>query len=331
MPTRREFLSLALAFPVAALGGLARAQSGSKPLASEWGPTTIRALEFSPDGRKLAAVGNVIRVWDLGAAARARRLPGDNWDADQVAFLRDGRSLICGDMNGFLWRVDLGTESRFGGPASARRFCRWPPLRMAARSSAGSTSICSSAARRAVGSSESSGRKRLFRPILRSRRTASGSRRSAATTRANSSSGTSHRAPWRGDFLLPTPATPSPLRAIRAPYPGSRARRKSWESPPAELAGGAIETKPFHLPEAFADASGTALAGDRLVSAAEGAAVIWDLVKDAPVWSIETETDNEARAFGLSHDGKTVAFAEPDGSATLRDVATGASLRKLVY
>ena len=81
MSTRREFLSLALAVPVAALGGLTRAQSGSKPLASQWGPTTIRGLDFSPDGRKLAAVGNVIRVW-------ATPLGRDAWPATIGTLIR---------------------------------------------------------------------------------------------------------------------------------------------------------------------------------------------------------------------------------------------------
>ena len=69
--------------------------------------------------------------------------------------------------------------------------------------------------------------------------------------------------------------------------------------------------------------------GERLALLAAGAATIWDLVKDAPVWSVDNGTELEARAFGLSRAGETIAFAEPDGSATLRDAATGASLRKL--
>jgi len=72
-----------------------------------------------------------------------------------------------------------------------------------------------------------------------------------------------------------------------------------------------------------------ALNGDGLALSAAGAAAIWDLVKNTPVWSVDNETELEARAFGLSRAGETIAFAEPDGSATLRDAATGASLRKL--
>jgi len=330
MATRREFLSLTLASTVAAAGGLARAQSGSTPLASQWGPKTIRAFDFSRDARKLAAVGNVIQIWDLRLAARARRLPGDAWDADHVAFLRDGRSLICGNMNGFLWRVDIGTAKqvwRTGASGEVLSLIAAPDGRSFFCGVNESLQQRSSASGRVL---------REFSPQAFVP-TVLAIAPNGAWIAAFCGDETRELVVW--NLVSGTVARNFPIAdsnyAIE--FEGD-SRSVSWIAgsgkvfgkSTADLAGGAIETKPFHLPEAFADASGIALIGDRLVSATDGAAILWDLIKDAPVWSAKMESDTEAGAFGLSHDGKMFAFAEPDGSATLRDIATGAALRKLV-
>jgi WD40 repeat protein len=333
MSTRREFLSLALAFPFAARGGLARAQAGSTPLAGERGSPTIRALDFSPDGRKLAAVGDVIRVWDLGGASSARRLPGADWDADHVAFLRDGRSLICGDMNGFLWRVDLAIGKQVWRTSVGEEV-----LSLVAAPDGGSF-FCGLDEHLQQRSATSGRVLREFGPgaLFASELAIAPSGvwiagfcgdEAAELVVWNVASGAAARRFRVPEYRIAV-AFARDSRSVSWIARSESEKAYQWSS--ADLASGAVETKPFHLPETFADTGGIALNGDRLALSAAGAAAIWDLVKDAPVWSVEIEAELEARAFGLSRDGKTIAFAEPDGSATLRDAATGASLRKLVF
>jgi WD40 repeat protein len=67
-------------------------------------------LEFTPDGRKLAAVSDVIDVFDLATGRKEVELPGHQEETRAIAFSRDGKALVSAgrDMKFRIW--DLATS-----------------------------------------------------------------------------------------------------------------------------------------------------------------------------------------------------------------------------
>ncbi len=72
---------------------------------------TGRRLAFSPDGRLLAACGNVTVVWDMATGQPRLTLQGHQQPIEAVAFSTDGKRLATADHQTVrVWALDTGEE-----------------------------------------------------------------------------------------------------------------------------------------------------------------------------------------------------------------------------
>jgi WD40 repeat protein len=90
------------------------------------GKSSVRAVAFSADGKRLAAASDAVRVWDTGTWEVVQRFPQA---ARQLAFLADGTTLAGASSGAVrLWDVKTGKESRaFGGHESRLTSVTWSP------------------------------------------------------------------------------------------------------------------------------------------------------------------------------------------------------------
>src|SRR5262249_32182823 len=70
------------------------------------------SLSFSPDGKRLAGLGNWVRVWDLATKQEALKIAHGGSGIANVVFSPDGKRLAVGDFNGVVkvWDATTGKE-----------------------------------------------------------------------------------------------------------------------------------------------------------------------------------------------------------------------------
>lgn len=99
--------------------------SGSDPAADLSGPRklrefvaetdgAVRAVRFSPDGRRAVSGGNdtIVRIWDLEKGIDVRHLIGHTTTINAVAWLPDGQTIVSGDYHATIkiWNAETGQE-----------------------------------------------------------------------------------------------------------------------------------------------------------------------------------------------------------------------------
>jgi WD40 repeat protein len=77
------------------------AVGGWQEVLNGWGRSAVGQLAFHPDGKRLAASGEEVTLWDLTTAQQALTLPGSTPQV-ALAFTADGRALIGATLDGAL-------------------------------------------------------------------------------------------------------------------------------------------------------------------------------------------------------------------------------------
>jgi RNA polymerase sigma factor (sigma-70 family) len=89
----------------------------------------ISHLVYSPDGKRLASVGQSVGLWDPATATELRRLDGPWKSHATAAFSPDGKTLTCADGDGaiHLWDAPTGKDlDQFKGGVSGYRLALSP-------------------------------------------------------------------------------------------------------------------------------------------------------------------------------------------------------------
>jgi len=82
------------------------------------GKTSVAALAFSPDGRKLAILQEgMVFVWDV-AGRQSSRLIASDWRLGMfgIFYTHDGKGLITARRHAELWSAETGERLRHFGP-----------------------------------------------------------------------------------------------------------------------------------------------------------------------------------------------------------------------
>jgi len=94
----------------------------------DWEKGNARLVNYSPDGRLLAASGgspaddsnDAVVLWNVAARKRVRSLPGRKGNVSALSFSPDGKTLATTAEQAIrLWDVATGNEIRAAGPVSA--------------------------------------------------------------------------------------------------------------------------------------------------------------------------------------------------------------------
>lgn len=86
----------------------------------------IRAIAVSPDGSRLASVGNdlMVRIWNMADGSLVREMAGHQSHVYNVAFHTDGQRLATGDLmcNLIDWEVETGKQVRTWTAESLQKY-----------------------------------------------------------------------------------------------------------------------------------------------------------------------------------------------------------------